>query len=88
MSNILELLRGQRFVPFVQLFSVSEGRLGVVVSFMAILELVKEGLIDIVQADAFADLHVRARIGEAQGNDLDLGDDSSESDLERAFDES
>lgn len=88
MSNILEQLRGQRFVPFVQLFSVSEGRLGVVVSFMAILELVKEGLIDIVQADAFADLHVRARIGEAQGNDFDLGDDSPEGDLERAFDES
>ncbi|MEO6699468.1 MAG: ScpA family protein [Paraperlucidibaca sp.] len=88
MSNILELLRGQRFVPFVQLFTVAEGRLGVVVSFMAILELVKEGLIDIVQADAFADLHVRARIGEAQGNDLDLGDEQAESDVERAFDES
>ena len=97
MSNILELLRGQRFVPFVQLFTVEEGRLGVVVSFMAILELVKEGLIDIVQANAFADLHVRARVAEAQGDGLDEDDGvndaieiepTDENDVERAFDES
>lgn len=84
MSLILERLSGQRFVPFVQLFTVEEGRLGVVVSFMAILELVKEGLIVIVQADASADIHVRARVGEAQGQALDLDDTSDE----RAFDES
>ena len=75
MSNILERLRGGAFIPFVTLFQVEEGRLGVVVSFMAVLELVKEGLIDLVQTEAFADIHVRARIGNAQGNDLDLGDE-------------
>jgi len=74
MSGILERLRGGGFLPFVSLFHVEEGRLGVVVSFMAILELVKEGLIDLVQTDAFADIHVRARVGDRQGNDLDLGD--------------
>lgn len=75
MSNILDSLRGGGFVPFVSLFQVEEGRLGVVVSFMAILELVKEGLIDLVQTESFADIHVRARIGESQGQALDLGDD-------------
>lgn len=74
MSGILDRLRGGGFLPFVSLFLVEEGRLGVVVSFMAILELVKEGLIDLVQTDSFADIHVRARIGDAQGHDFDLGD--------------
>lgn len=75
MSDMLERLRGIGFLPFVALFRVEEGRLGVVVSFMAILELVKEGLIDLVQTAAFADIHVRARIGDAQGHRLDLGED-------------
>lgn len=74
MSGILDRLRGGGFHPFVSLFVVEEGRLGVVVSFMAILELVKEGLIDLVQTVSFADIHVRARIGDAQGNDLDLAE--------------
>lgn len=75
MTQVLERLRGQSFVPFVSLFTVEEGRLGVVVSFMAILELVKEGLIDIVQANSGADLHVRARLGHEQGQPLDLDHD-------------
>ena len=87
MSQVLERLRGGAFVPFVTLFVVEEGRLGVVVSFMAILELVKEGLIDIVQTEAFADIHLRARIGDAQGNDLDLADDGEDPDEEAAFDD-
>lgn len=88
MSGILERLRGASFVPFVSLFQVEEGRLGVVVSFMAILELVKEGLIDLVQTEAFADIHVRARVGDAQGQALDLGEDHEPDDLseEAAFD--
>ncbi len=61
MSQVLERLRGGGFVPFVELFGVEEGKLGVVVTFMAILELVKEQLIELVQNDAFAAIHVRAR---------------------------
>lgn len=80
MSHILDRLRGASFLPFVQLFALEEGRLGVVVSFMAILELVKEGLVDIVQTDAFAEIHVRARVGDAQGNDLDLADTDLDTD--------
>lgn len=61
MSEVLERLRGAGFVPFVELFSADEGKLGVVVTFMAILELVKESLVELVQNEPFAPIHVRAR---------------------------
>ena len=61
MSQILSLLQGDRYLTFESLFSPEEGRLGVVVSFLATLELVKESLIEIVQADVFAPIHIRAR---------------------------
>ena len=60
MSDILAALAGGAFVPFVQLFRAEEGRMGITVTFVAILELMREGLIDIVQAQAYAPLHVRA----------------------------
>ena len=49
------------FVPFVSLFSAEEGKLGVVVTFMAVLELIKESLVELVQNEAFGPIHVRAR---------------------------
>src|SRR5690606_3607647 len=61
MSDVLERLKGGGFVPFVALFSVEEGRLGVVVTFMAVLELIKESLVELVQNEPFAPIHVRAR---------------------------
>lgn len=61
MSEVLERLRDGHFVPFVQLFRVEEGRLGVVVTFMAILELIKESLVELVQNEPFAPIHVRVR---------------------------
>jgi segregation and condensation protein A len=60
MSDVLDLLRAQAFVEFAQLFHVEEGRMGVTVTFVAILELLREGLIEIVQAEPFAPIHVRA----------------------------
>ena len=61
MSEILAILGGSAgFVPFQQLFRPAEGRMGVTITFAAILELMREGLIDIVQAQAYAPLHVRA----------------------------
>ena len=61
MSEVLALLGdGAQFVPFQQLFRPEEGRMGVTITFAAILELMREGLIDIVQAHAYAPLHVRA----------------------------
>jgi segregation and condensation protein A len=60
MGDILTSLEQASFVEFTRLFRHSEGRMGVTVTFMAILELVREGLIEIVQAEPFAPLHVRA----------------------------
>ncbi len=60
MSTILESLKGADSRLFTELFSRREGRHGVVVSFLAILELGKEGFIEISQAEPFAELRVRA----------------------------
>ena len=72
MSDVLERLKGGQFVPFIALFTVEEGRLGVVVTFMAILELVKESLIELVQNEPFAAIHVRARGEDAPVADADI----------------
>jgi len=61
MSHVLEVLRDKQFVPFISLFKESEGRLGVVVTFLAIMELIKESLIEIVQNESFGAIHVKAR---------------------------
>lgn len=61
MSAILSVLRDDQFVTFESLFTPEEGRLGVVVSFLATLELVKEQLIEMVQAEVLGPIHVRAR---------------------------
>jgi len=66
MSNVLDALREKQFVPFVSLFRVEEGRLGVVVTFLAIMELIKESLVEIVQTDNFGPIHVKARAEDAE----------------------
>jgi segregation and condensation protein A len=60
MSDVLGALKAQAFVEFAQLFRPQEGRMGVTVTFSAILELLREGLIEIVQSEPFAPIHVRA----------------------------
>jgi segregation and condensation protein A len=65
MSEVLDTLRGSQFVPFVSLFNVEEGRLGVVVTFLAIMELIKEALVEIVQTENFGPIHVKARVDSA-----------------------
>ncbi len=59
MVHILDRLQAGKHLRFEQLFSEAEGREGVVVSFIAILELMRDGLISIVQNDAFSPIHVR-----------------------------
>ena len=54
LTDILAALEGQSFAEFTE-----EGRMGVTVTFMAILELVREGLLDLVQTEAYGPLHVR-----------------------------
>jgi segregation and condensation protein A len=61
MSQVLSKLQGKQFIPFVSLFVVDEGRLGVVVTFLAIMELIKEQLVEIVQTENFGPIHVKAR---------------------------
>jgi segregation and condensation protein A len=65
MSLVLERVQAGGFVPFAHLFELSEGRAGVVVTFLALLELIKAASIELVQADAFAPIHVRLRGAEA-----------------------
>jgi segregation and condensation protein A len=60
MSEVLDAMRSQAFVEFVTLFRAEEGRMGVTVTFIAILELLREGLIEIVQSEPYAPIHVRA----------------------------
>ena len=59
MADVLSSLTASAFVDFVQLFRADEGRRGVTVTFVAVLELLREGLIEIVQAEAYSPLHVR-----------------------------
>jgi segregation and condensation protein A len=59
MTDVLAALTANAFVDFVQLFRADEGRRGLTVTFVAILELMREGLIEIAQAEAYAPLHVR-----------------------------
>ncbi len=59
MSDVLSALESQGLVEFVGLFRPEEGRMGVTVTFVALLELMREGLIEVVQAEVYAPLHVR-----------------------------
>jgi segregation and condensation protein A len=61
MSQVMDNLRDNQFVPFVALFTLEEGRLGVVVTFLAIMELIKESLVEIVQSESFGPIHVKAK---------------------------
>lgn len=63
MSHILGRIqqRGDQYIAFVELFDVTEGRQGVVVTFIAMLELIKESLIELVQTEAFAPIHIRSK---------------------------
>jgi len=60
MTQILAKLNAQTYLPFEALFDFEEGRSGVVVSFLALMELVKELLVELVQAEPFSTIHVRA----------------------------
>ena len=61
MSRVLAAVQAGGFVAFEALFDVTEGRAGVVVSFLAILELVKAATLELVQSDAYSPIHVRLR---------------------------
>ncbi|MGV6809062.1 MAG: segregation and condensation protein A [bacterium] len=60
MTQILHAIQKNQFAELLQLFVPEEGRQGIVVLFMAVLELLKAHLIDIVQAEAYAPIYVQA----------------------------
>jgi len=60
MTDVMSVLASKEFVEFVHLFRAEEGRRGVTVTFVAILELMREGLIEIVQSEPYAPLHIRS----------------------------
>lgn len=61
MSMILNILLERGFIEFTELLNPKEGRQGVVVSFLATLELLKQSLIDIVQKEPYSPLHIKGR---------------------------
>jgi len=80
MLVIMERLEHDRYTPFEALFTLEEGRAGVIVTFMAILELAKEAMIEIVQNAPLSPIHVRARtrheaveeeVFDDEGNDVE-----------------
>jgi segregation and condensation protein A len=59
MTDVLSVLSSSAFVDFVRLFRAEEGRRGVTVTFVAVLELLREGLIEMSQSEPYGPLHVR-----------------------------
>ena len=93
MLAIMTLLTHEHFTPFEKLFTLEEGRAGVVVSFMAILELAKESMIEIVQNAPLSPIHVRARTPEPDPEDdedwlaLEFADEDEVAADQGAFDD-
>jgi segregation and condensation protein A len=61
MSEIMVRLSEHKFMPLGSLLSREEGRLGVVVTFLAVMELMKDSMVEIVQTDPFGPIHVKSR---------------------------
>jgi len=67
MLSIMARLNAEHYTPFEVLFALSEGRAGVIVTFMAILELARESMIEIVQNAPLSPIHLRARLALEDG---------------------
>ena len=61
MSQILLTISDNQFTPMLSLLRKDEGRMGVVVTFLAIMELIKEALVEIAQSEPFGPIHIKAR---------------------------
>jgi segregation and condensation protein A len=62
MTEVLAAIQGSDFTRFQDLFDPREGRRGVAVTFLALLELLREALIELVQAESYSPIHVRAAV--------------------------
>ena len=72
MSEILTRIKASAFSEFADLFDPEEGRMGVAVTFIAILELLRSATIEVVQSKPFAPLHVRAASSVHLVDDADI----------------
>lgn len=61
MTIVLSTVKADEFIEIGKLFTVEEGRMGVVVTLIAILELTRQSLIEITQSQAFAPIYVKSR---------------------------
>ena len=59
MSRILSSLNSENFIPFDSLFDLTEGRAGVIGTFLALMELIRESMVEIVQSDSYAPIHIK-----------------------------
>ena len=64
LPEVLEKLKNKDFLDFTELFDLEEQKTGLVVTFLAILELMKESLIEIVQTKAYGIIHVKALLSD------------------------
>ncbi len=60
MSQILLRISDKQFTPLTSLVLKDEGKLGIVVTFLAVMELIKESLVELVQSEPFAPIHIKA----------------------------
>ena len=80
MLSALGALQTGRFTEFRELFNPAEGRLGIVVTFLALLELIRESLVEVVQSEPYAPIHLKARTGKADDSDQGEAAPAEESD--------
>jgi len=78
MSLVLGAVRPDRFTSLSDLLDIREGRMGVVITFLAVLELIKASLVELVQAEPYAPIYVKAASGirdDAQDGESELDSD-------------
>jgi len=79
MSEILTRIKANDFTGFADLFDPEEGRMGVAVTFIAVLELLRESVIEVVQSEQYAPLHIRAASSVRLVDDENQGPDEDPS---------
>ena len=72
MSMVLRKLQGGAYLEFAELFDLTLGVAGLVVNFLAVLELVRERLVEVTQREVFAPIYVKLAQSESGPNDVDV----------------
>lgn len=70
MSRILSALEGRELAEFSSLFTPEEGRMGVVVTLLAVLELIRNQLVELVQSEPFAPIYVTTSVGQTDVSEM------------------